>query len=149
MVVKCEPLVKMGHITRVPVPMNLAPAVVPELDDLTIDGLINGSGLEGSLHLLVLFSDNSIAYEINFRQWAGGSCNKDNKYSDLFYAIPWSQGTLGLHTRAEIKLTTIKEYMKLTYKPVKGDITDLSKVYLSILSHMILGVKATKRFRIL
>ena len=149
MVAKCEPLVNMGQITRVTVPMNLAPAVVPELDDLTVGGLINGSGLEGSLHLYGLFSDTIVAYEIILGNGQVVRATKDNEYSDLFYAIPWSQGTLGLLTRAEIKLTAIKEYMKLTYKPVKGDITDLSKVYLSILSHMILGVKATKRFRIL
>ncbi|GKB42684.1 delta(24)-sterol reductase, partial [Tanacetum coccineum] len=47
MVAKCEPLVTMGQLTRVTVPMNLALAVVPELDDLTVGGLINGSGLEG------------------------------------------------------------------------------------------------------
>ncbi|PWA74320.1 delta(24)-sterol reductase [Artemisia annua] len=55
MVVKCEPFVKMGQITRVTVPMNLAPAVVPELDNLTVGGLINGSGLEGGSHLHGLF----------------------------------------------------------------------------------------------
>ncbi|KAL0352715.1 UNVERIFIED_CONTAM: Delta(24)-sterol reductase [Sesamum angustifolium] len=47
---------------------------------------------------------------------------KDNEYSDLFYAIPWSQGTLGLLVSAEIKLIPVKEYMKLTYKPVVGNL---------------------------
>ncbi|PWA89461.1 delta(24)-sterol reductase [Artemisia annua] len=113
MVTKCEPLVTMGQLTRVTVPMNLALAVVPELDDLTVGGLINGSGLEGSSHLL------SVLQKIT-----------SMKYSDLFYAIPWSQGTIGLLTCAEIKLITIKEYMKLTYTPVKGNITDLARGYI-------------------
>nr|GEV49666.1 delta(24)-sterol reductase [Tanacetum cinerariifolium] len=129
MVAKCEPLVTMGQLTRVSVPMNLALAVVPELDDLTVGGLINGSGLEGSSHLYGLFTDTIVAYEIILADGKVVRATKDNKYSDLFYAIPWSQGTLGLLTCAEIKLITIKEYMKLTYKPVKGNITDLARAY--------------------
>lgn len=129
MVAKCEPLVTMGQLTRVTVPMNLALAVVPELDDLTVGGLINGSGLEGSSHLYGLFTDTIVAYEIILADGKVVRATKDNKYSDLFYAIPWSQGTLGLLTCAEIKLITIKEYMKLTYTPVKGNITDLARGY--------------------
>ncbi|GJS83592.1 delta(24)-sterol reductase [Tanacetum coccineum] len=97
MVAKCEPLVTMGQLTRVTVPMNLALAVVPELDDLTVGGLINGSGLEGSSHLYGLFTDtiSIVAYEIILADGKVVRATKDNKYSDLFYAIPWSQGTLG------------------------------------------------------
>lgn len=51
MVAKVEPLVNMGQITRATCPMNLALAVVAELDDLTVGGLINGYGIEGSSHL--------------------------------------------------------------------------------------------------
>ncbi|KAI3698623.1 hypothetical protein L2E82_42311 [Cichorium intybus] len=130
MIAICEPLVKMGQITRATVPMNLALAVVPELDDLTVGGLINGSGLEGSSHLFGLFSDIVVAYEIILADGRVVRATKDNEYSDLFYAIPWSQGTLGLLTCAEIKLIPIKEYMKLTYKPVQGNISDLTKGYI-------------------
>jgi hypothetical protein len=41
MTARCELLVNMGQITRTTVPMNLALAVVSELDDLTVNGLIN------------------------------------------------------------------------------------------------------------
>ncbi|XP_071696090.1 delta(24)-sterol reductase-like [Rutidosis leptorrhynchoides] len=130
MVAKCEPLVKMGQITRVTVPMNLALAVVPELDDLTVGGLINGSGLEGSSHLYGMFTDTIVAYELILADGRIVRATKDNEYADLFFAIPWSQGTLGLLSCAEIKLIHIKEYMKLTYKPVKGNnIKDLAKRY--------------------
>jgi hypothetical protein len=33
----------------------------------------------------------------------------DNEHSDLFYGMPWSQGTIGLLVSAEIKLVHIKE----------------------------------------
>ncbi|GKD08213.1 delta(24)-sterol reductase [Tanacetum coccineum] len=125
----------MAQITRATDLMNLALAVVPELDDLTVGGQINGSGLEGSSHLYGLFSDTIVAYEMILGNGQVVRATKDNEYSDLFYAIPWSQGTLGLLTCAEIKLIAIKEYMKLTYKPVKGDITDLAKGYIDYFTH--------------
>jgi delta24-sterol reductase len=48
MIARVEPLVNMGQISRASVPMNLSLAVVAELDDLTVGGLINGYGIEGS-----------------------------------------------------------------------------------------------------
>ncbi|KAJ6312107.1 hypothetical protein OIU77_013790 [Salix suchowensis] len=118
MIVRAEPLVNMGQISRASVPMNLSPAVVAELDDLTVGGLINGYGIEGSSHIYGLFSDTVVAYEIVLADGQIVRATKDNEYSDLFYAIPWSQGTLGLLVSAEIKLIPVKEYMRLTYKPV-------------------------------
>nr|GEU43012.1 delta(24)-sterol reductase [Tanacetum cinerariifolium] len=112
MVAKSEPLVKMAQITRASVLMNLALAVVPELDDLTVGGQINGSGLEGSSHLYGLFSDTIVAYEMILGNGQVVRATKDNEYSDLFYAIPWSQGTLPL-----------------------GDITDLAKGYIDYFTH--------------
>ncbi|KAH0461764.1 hypothetical protein IEQ34_009339 [Dendrobium chrysotoxum] len=129
MVAKLEPLVNMGQITRVAVPMNLALSVVADFDDLTVGGLINGYGIEGSSHIYGLFSDTIVALEVVLADGRVVRATKDNEYSDLFYAIPWSQGTIGLLVSAEIKLIPIKEYMKLTYKPARGNLKELSKAY--------------------
>ncbi|XP_031495519.1 delta(24)-sterol reductase [Nymphaea colorata] len=129
MIARVEPLVNMGQITRETVPMNLALAVVAELDDLTVGGLINGYGIEGSSHIYGLFSDTVVAYEIVLSDGRLVRATRDNEHSDLFYAIPWSQGTLGLLVAAEIKLIPIKEYMKLTYKPVVGNLRELAQAY--------------------
>ncbi|XP_027088891.1 delta(24)-sterol reductase [Coffea arabica] len=130
MIARVEPLVNMGHISRVTVPMNLAIAVVAELDDLTVGGLINGYGIEGSSHIYGLFSDTVVAYEIILADGQLVRATKDNEYSDLFYAIPWSQGTLGLLVAAEIKLIPVKEYMRVTYKPVVGNLQELAQGYI-------------------
>ncbi|KAL8139904.1 hypothetical protein V2J09_005925 [Rumex salicifolius] len=130
MIARVEPLVNMGQITRVTVPMNLSLAVVAELDDLTVGGLINGYGIEGSSHIYGLFSDTVVAYEIVLADGCLVRATKDNDYSDLFYAIPWSQGTLGLLVAAEIKLIPIKEYMKVTYTPVRGSLRQLAQSYM-------------------
>lgn len=130
MIARVEPLVNMGQITRVTVPMNLALAVVAELDDLTVGGLINGYGIEGSSHLYGLFSDTVVAFEVVLADGRLVRATKDNEFSDLFYAIPWSQGTLGLLVAAEIKLIPIKEYMRLTYMPARGNLRELAQAYI-------------------
>ncbi|KAJ6805159.1 delta(24)-sterol reductase-like [Iris pallida] len=129
MVAKVEPLVNMGQITRETIPMNLALAVVAELDDLTVGGLINGYGIEGSSHIYGLFSDTVVALEVVLADGRVVRATKDNEYSDLFYGIPWSQGTLGLLVSAEIKLIAVQEYMKLTYKPVRGNLQEQAQAY--------------------
>ncbi|XP_072989362.1 delta(24)-sterol reductase-like [Typha latifolia] len=129
MIAKVEPLVNMGQITRATVPMNLALAVVAELDDLTVGGLINGYGIEGSSHIYGLFSDTVVAMEVVLSDGRVVRATKDNEYSDLFYGIPWSQGTLGFLVSAEIKLIPIKEYMRLTYTPVKGNLQQIAQAY--------------------
>ncbi|KAH7439533.1 hypothetical protein KP509_04G065800 [Ceratopteris richardii] len=111
--------------------MNLALAVVAELDDLTVGGLINGYGIEGSSHIYGLFSDTVVSYEMILADGTLVKATADNEYSDLFYAIPWSQGTLGLLVAAEIKLIEIKDYMRLTYRPVHGKRPrDLGQAYI-------------------
>ncbi|KAM0044597.1 putative delta(24)-sterol reductase [Helianthus debilis subsp. tardiflorus] len=51
LIINCESLVNITQFTRAMVPMNLALAVVLELDDLTVGGLLNGRGLEGRSHI--------------------------------------------------------------------------------------------------
>lgn len=40
--------------------------------------------------------------------------------SDLFYAVPWSCGTLGFLVAAEIRIIPARTWVKLTYEPVRG-----------------------------
>lgn len=40
--------------------------------------------------------------------------------SDLFYAVPWSCGTLGFLVAAEIRIIPAKKYVKLCFEPVRG-----------------------------
>ncbi|MBA0765687.1 hypothetical protein Gotri_014844 [Gossypium trilobum] len=63
MIARVEPVVTKGQITHITVPMNLSLAVVADLDDLTIFGLINGNGIAGNSHIYGLFSYTVVAYE--------------------------------------------------------------------------------------
>ena len=47
------------------------------------------------------------------------TCSESNN-SDLFYAIPWSYGTLGFLASVEIDIIPAKRFIKLNYKPVRS-----------------------------
>ncbi|CAN6245517.1 unnamed protein product [Urochloa humidicola] len=129
MVAKVEPLVSMGQLTKVTCPMNLSLAVAPEFDDLTVGGLINSYGISGNSHIYGLFSDTVVAMEVVLADGRVVRATKDNEHSDLFYGMPWSQGTIGFLVSAEIKLIPIKEYMRLTYTPVRGTLKEIAQAY--------------------
>ena len=53
--VRCEPLVTMGQLTATLDRLGWTIPIVPELDDLTIGGLVMGTGIETSSHRFGLF----------------------------------------------------------------------------------------------
>ena len=53
--VKCEPLVSMGQLSRTLNYMGWTIPILPELDDLTVGGLVMGTGIETSSHKYGLF----------------------------------------------------------------------------------------------
>ncbi|GBP61763.1 hypothetical protein EVAR_96007_1 [Eumeta japonica] len=110
MTVRCEPLVTMGQLSRTLAPLGLALAVVPELDQLTVGGLVMGTGVESSSHIHGLFQHICLEYELVLADGSVVKCSKDENV-DLFYAVPWSYGTLGFLTSVVIR------YVRLEYHP--------------------------------
>ena len=53
--VRCEPLVSMGQLTATLDSLGWTIPIVPELDDLTVGGLVMGTGIETSSHRFGLF----------------------------------------------------------------------------------------------
>lgn len=84
--------------------------IVPELDDLTVGGLVMGTGVESSSHIYGLFQHICISYELILADGSLVKCSKKEN-SDLFYAVPWSYGTLGLLTAVEIKIIPATKYV--------------------------------------
>lgn len=115
--VRVEPLVTMGQLTATLDPLGWTLPFVPELDDLTVGGLVMGTGVETSSHKYGLFQHICVAYELVL---ADGSTVQVTKESDpdLFYAVPWSYGTLGLLTAVEIQIVPALRFVKLQYEPV-------------------------------
>jgi delta24-sterol reductase len=108
----------MGQITAALNPLGWTLAVVPELDDLTVGGLLMGFGVETSSHKYGLFQHICVAYEVVM---ADGSLVKATakENPELFYALPWSHGTLGFLVSAEIQIVRCKNFVKVDYYPVQ------------------------------
>ncbi|XP_072173012.1 delta(24)-sterol reductase-like [Diadema setosum] len=116
-VMRVEPLATMGQITATLNPLGWTLPVLPELDDLTVGGLIMGVGIESSSHKYGLFQHVCVSYELVLADGSVVRCSKDEN-PDLFYAVPWSYGTLGFLVSAEIKIVPAKQFVRLEYKPV-------------------------------
>jgi delta24-sterol reductase len=117
MIVRVEPFVSIGQLTHALNPKGYTLPVVPEMDDLTVGGLINGTGIESSSHKYGLFHEIITELELLLGDGTVVTATADNEYSDLFHAIPWSYGTLALLLSAKLKLIPCKQYVKLTYTP--------------------------------
>ena len=114
--VRVEPMVTMGQITAALNPLGWTLAIVPELDALTVGGLINGFGIESSSHKYGLFQHICESFEIVTADGERVRCSRQDN-ADLFYAIPWSHGSLGFLVEAEIRIVPAKRYVHLTYLP--------------------------------
>ncbi|KAK4319169.1 hypothetical protein Pmani_009871 [Petrolisthes manimaculis] len=114
--VRCEPLVTMGQLTHTLIKLGWTIPVVPEMDDLTVGGLVMGTGIETSSHKAGLFQHICIAYELVTADGSVISCSECEN-SDLFYSVPWSYGTLGFLTAVEIKIIPAERFVKVEYKP--------------------------------
>lgn len=101
--VRCEPLVSMGQLSTTLVTQGWSIAIVPELDDLTVGGLVMGTGVESSSHIYGLFQHICVSFELVLADGSAVACSREEN-SDLFYAVPWSHGTLGFLTAVELKI---------------------------------------------
>ncbi|KAJ1923334.1 hypothetical protein IWQ60_005944 [Tieghemiomyces parasiticus] len=115
-VVKVEPLVDMGQITAHLVPMGWSLAIMVEMEDLTVGGLLMGVGLEVNSHIYGLMFETVERFEVVLGDGSLVTCSRTEN-SDLFHALPMSHGTLGFLVSAELKIIPCKPYMHLTYEP--------------------------------
>lgn len=107
--VRVEPLATMGQVSATLAKLGWTIAIVPELDDLTVGGLVMGTGVESSSHIYGLFQHICESFELVLADGSVVQCSKTEN-PDLFYAVPWSYGTLGFLTAAEIKILPATKY---------------------------------------
>ena len=87
MLVTVEPGITIGFLNRALVGMGYTLPVVPELDTLTIGGLVMGGGIESTSHKHGLFHHQCTEFEV---VTADGNVVTANKYNNiyLFHALP-------------------------------------------------------------
>ncbi|KAI3383727.1 hypothetical protein SNEBB_005565 [Seison nebaliae] len=119
MTVQCEPLVTMGRLSNYLKKFSYTIPVVPELDDLTVGGLINGVGIESSSHIFGLFHNIVKELEIVMANGDVVTCSEEENV-ELFHAIPWSHGTLGFVTLATLRICRCPQFIRLKYSHAKS-----------------------------
>ncbi|XP_017780196.1 PREDICTED: delta(24)-sterol reductase-like [Nicrophorus vespilloides] len=118
-VLRVEPMVTMGQLTSTLNPLGWTIPVLPEIDDLTIGGLVMGTGIESTSHKHGLFQHICVSYELVLCDGSVVKCTKDENH-ELFESVPWSYGTLGFLTAVEIMMVPAKKYVRLKYEAVNG-----------------------------
>ena len=115
-IVRVEPFVTVGQISRYLLPRGYMLAVTLEIDEATLGGLAMAVGMTTHSHKVGLFQENVAAYEVVL---ADGSLVRATatEHEDLFHSLPWSHGTLGLLVGLELKVIPIKPYVHLSYTP--------------------------------
>jgi delta24-sterol reductase len=114
--VSVEPLVNMGQLSHYLIPKGWTIPVLPEMDDLTVGGLLMGVGIETSCHKYGLFNDTVIEAEIVLPDGSVKVCSKTQN-RDLFDALPWSYGTLGFLTSVRIRIIECASFVRVEYLP--------------------------------
>ena len=86
MTVRVEPCVSMGQLSHVLTAKGYTIPVLPEMDDLTVGGLVNGTGIESSSHRHGLFHEICVAFELCLGDGTVLVAS-ETEHADLFRAI--------------------------------------------------------------
>lgn len=115
--VRVEPQVNMGQVTAALNPLGWTLPVIPELDDLTAGGLVNGFGVETSSHKYGLFQYICESFELVTADGELVKCSREEN-AELFSMIPWSHGTLGFLVSIELRIIPCSKYVRVQYIPL-------------------------------
>ena len=143
--VTVEPNVTIGFLNRLLVSKGVTLAVVPELDSLTIGGLLMGGGIESTSHKHGLFHRLAVEVEL---VTADGECLSvsEENHPDIFRALPMSYGTLGFIVSVKLRLLKYRPYIRLEYRPTTSleETTALLEKEASGDSHSVEGIAYSK-----
>jgi Delta24-sterol reductase len=113
--VTVEPGVTVGELTKFLIKRGKMLECTLEMEHATLGGLAMATGMTTHSHVCGLIHDTVLSYDVVL---AGGKlvhCTEDNKHSDLFYALPWSHGTLGLLVGLTLSIVPSQPYVCLKY----------------------------------
>jgi len=120
LIVRVEPCVSVGEITRYLIPRGYTLAVTLEIADATLGGLAFGVGMTTYSHKVGLYQECIVAYEVVLGDGSLVRVTRDNEYSDLYHCLPWSHGSLGFLVGLELRVIRVKPYVHMEYIPVRG-----------------------------
>ena len=113
--VTVEPLVEVGAITRWLVPRGYMLAATLEIEEATIGGLAMAVGMTTHSHHCGLLSETVLNYEIVTGHGELINATRDGSHADLYHALPWSHGSLGLLVSLRLRVIKVESYVRVTY----------------------------------
>jgi FAD/FMN-containing dehydrogenase len=113
--VQVEGMTTYEDLVKATLKHNLLPMVVPELKTITIGGAVAGLGIESSSFEYGLAHESVKELDVLLASGKVITCRPDNQYSDLFYAMPNSYGTLGYVLRIKADLRKASPYVRIKH----------------------------------
>lgn len=110
-----EPGVTFAELIKATLAKGLIPAVVPELEGITIGGAVAGCSVESMSYKVGGFHDTCLEYEIITGQGEVLRCSPDCE-PHAFEMIHGSYGTLGVLTQLTFKLLPAKQFVHMEYR---------------------------------
>lgn len=110
-----EPGVTFAELVAATLPLGLVPAVVPELEGITVGGAVAGCSVESMSYRVGGFHDT--CHELELVTGAGEvlTCSRERE-PFLFDMVHGSYGTLAILTRLSFDLVPAEPYVELTYE---------------------------------
>ncbi len=116
-VIRVEPFVTVGNAASYLDSRGLQLEATIEMKDATLGGLVMALGMTTHSHVCGLVHDTVTAYEIVTAKGELLRVTADNEHADLFRALPWSHGTLGLLVALEMRVIAASSHVRLAYRP--------------------------------
>eukprot|EP00756_Hemistasia_phaeocysticola_P006173 Hpha_TRINITY_DN13710_c0_g1::TRINITY_DN13710_c0_g1_i3::g.142308::m.142308/K09828/DHCR24, DWF1; Delta24-sterol reductase len=116
MEVTVEPLVEKGAITRFLVPQGYMLATTLEIEEATVGGLAMAVGMTTASHKYGLLQETVLQYDVILGDGTLVHARKDNEHSDLWHALPWSHGSLGMLVGLTLKIIKVKPWVRVEYR---------------------------------
>lgn len=126
--VRVEPFVTIAEITPWLAERGYMLAVHLEMGDATIGGLAIAAGMTTHSHKVGMLFETVSEWEVVL---ADGSLVRvtENEHPDLFRALPWSHGTLGLVVSLTLRVVPVKPYVRLRFEPYDSRAAYLARIY--------------------
>ncbi len=95
----------------------LAPAIVPELETITVGGAVSGCSIESASFRYGGFHDTCLEYEVVTARGEVLTCRPDDPATSLlFQMMHGSFGTLGVLTKLAFRLVPAKPFVRLRHE---------------------------------
>ena len=112
-----EPFATVGDVAKHLDQMGLQLEATIEMKDATLGGLVMALGMTTHSHVCGLVHDTVSAYEIITANGDLVRATAGNEHADLFRALPWSHGTLGLLVGLEMRVIPAPAHVRMVYRP--------------------------------